>query len=415
MNKSEKTRQAILITREKRKNQTCKVFEVKIDKSKLSDSKITKMFSLFREAKWLYNHCLAQDDIFLINKVNTVLVMNKDKELEERPIENLSSQMKQSIIEKCKQNIINLSKAKKKGISVGRLKFKSEYNSIPLKQFGVTYKIIGCKHIKIQGIKGKIRVNGLEQIQESFDIACGNLIKRNNEFYLYITTFSNKENKQIPSNGIGIDFGIATDFTFSNGIKLNTNFDTSKLKRDQQRLSKKKKGSKNHYKQRNKLRKQYERLDNQKRDVKNKLVSYLKSNFNHIAIQDENIKGWHSSLFGKQVQDSILGITLSELKKHDKTFIVDRFVPTTKACYICGQIQNILLSERLFVCDCGLVEDRDVKSAKAILLSSKLFIPTEYRDLKPVEKKTTVDMFNYLNTFISHASVNQEANVFKHW
>ena len=41
---------------------------------------------------------------------------------------------------------------------------------------------------------------------------------------------------------------------------------------------------------------------------------------------DENIKGWHSGLFGKQVQQSILGGIISELKKLPQTSIVDRLV-----------------------------------------------------------------------------------------
>ena len=411
MTKNELIKQTLKETSEKRKNQVCKVFEIKFDYSHLSKEKLNYLNKLFLEAKWIYNFCLSQEDIFKISdKIKKVTILNKNRELEERTIKFLSSQMKQSIIDKCKQNIINLSKAKKKGLKVGKLKFKKEINCIPLKQFNMTYKIIDKKYIKLQGFKKYFKVMGLNQLPENCDFANANLIKRNNNFYLMITTYQTKINKVIPNNEIGIDFGIRDDFTFSNGIKINTKFNLNKVKREHKKLSKKVKNSKNQYKQKISLRKEYEKISNKKKDVKNKLISYLKNNFSHIAIQDENIKGWHHGLFGKQVQQSILGITLSELKKHDKTKVVVRFEPTTKCCYNCGKMNKISLDERIYKCSCGLVEDRDVKSAKTILIFSKEKIPMEHRDLKPVEKEITSNMLNYFNKFVNHISVKQEAH-----
>ncbi|GEM_PF-5691461 len=41
---------------------------------------------------------------------------------------------------------------------------------IPLKQYGNTYKILDKNHIRIQGIKQKIRVRGLKQIPAGADL-----------------------------------------------------------------------------------------------------------------------------------------------------------------------------------------------------------------------------------------------------
>ena len=38
----------------------------------------------------------------------------------------------------------------------GSLRFKSELNCIPLKQYGNTYKFISCNKIKIAGISGSL-------------------------------------------------------------------------------------------------------------------------------------------------------------------------------------------------------------------------------------------------------------------
>ena len=44
--------------------------------------------------------------------------------------------------------------------------------------------------------------------------------------------------------------------------------------------------------------------------------------------------------------------------------IVDRFYPSSKLCHCCGQIKSDLkLSDRVYKCDCGYVEDRDYNAS----------------------------------------------------
>jgi putative transposase len=44
--------------------------------------------------------------------------------------------------------------------------------------------------------------------------------------------------------------------------------------------------------------------------------------------------------------------------------VVDRFYPSSKLCNSCGQIKKDLkLSERIYRCDCGYVENRDINAA----------------------------------------------------
>ncbi len=57
-------------TKKKRKSQSCKVYEIKIDKSHLSQSTIHHLNKLFQEFKWIYNFFLSQPNI---NQVNTKL------------------------------------------------------------------------------------------------------------------------------------------------------------------------------------------------------------------------------------------------------------------------------------------------------------------------------------------------------
>jgi hypothetical protein len=126
------------------------------------------------EAKWFYNYLVAGIE----NRLNKQSEKLKEVEIktpngfERRKLKILGSQIKQGIIERIKDNLKALKKLRKQGYKVGRLQFKSDFRSIPLKQFGNTYKIdFGRNRIKIQGIKKWFRVLGLHQIPKNADIA----------------------------------------------------------------------------------------------------------------------------------------------------------------------------------------------------------------------------------------------------
>jgi putative transposase len=184
--KKENIKAALKATKAKRKNQFCRVYELKIDKSHLNNETREHLNRLFLEAKWFYNHILAQKDIFNLDfddKIKEIPVMVKDV-FEIRSLDCLSSHMKQSLIERTQDNIRGLHERKEKGYKVGKLKYKSLIQSIPLKQYGNTYKIIDDKYVHVQGIKQKIRVRGLKQIPSNADYANGTLIRKHGDYYL---------------------------------------------------------------------------------------------------------------------------------------------------------------------------------------------------------------------------------------
>jgi hypothetical protein len=110
-NFSEKAKQTI----QRHKLMSCKTFELKIDKSSLSTTKLNYLNRLFLEAKWEQNYILSSKDIFHFDtKPNKVIVLNKDFEQEEREITCLSSQMKENIKEKLMSAVKSLSAKKKK-------------------------------------------------------------------------------------------------------------------------------------------------------------------------------------------------------------------------------------------------------------------------------------------------------------
>ena len=80
----------------------------------------------------------------------------------------------------------SLSAKKKKGYKVGKLKFKSSCNSIPLRQFGNTHRIKSLTKVGITGITGNFRVHGLEQFADNpnAEIANAKLLKKPDGYYI---------------------------------------------------------------------------------------------------------------------------------------------------------------------------------------------------------------------------------------
>jgi len=146
--KNEAIKNSLKETKERRKTQTPVVYELKLQN--LTDKDIETLERLFLEAKWFRNFVVA-DITNRLNKntwkLKEVDVKLKDK-LEKREITHLGSQIKQEIVDRVGDDLRALHNSRAKGNIVGTLKFKSEVNSIPLKQYGITYGI-DFKHNKV--------------------------------------------------------------------------------------------------------------------------------------------------------------------------------------------------------------------------------------------------------------------------
>jgi putative transposase len=401
--KNEIIKASLLATKEKRKNQTCRVFEVKIDRSHLNQETEFHLNRLFLESKWLYNHIISQDDVFEIDyKIQEVPVKVKE-DFEIRELKYLSSQMRQSLIKRTVDNIRGLIQLKENGRKIGKLKFKSEIQSIPLKQYGNTYRILDDKYIRIQGIKQKIRVNGLDQIPEEIDIANGTLIHKHGDYYLYITTYQTIEKSIVPIRQLGIDFGIANQMTFSDGIQIQYSISINKkLRKLHKKLSRQELHGNNWNKTRIRLDKEYSFLNNKKKDIKNKIVHRIKDSFRTVCYQNENIKAWQR-IWGRKILSTSIGEIISTLDKKVQTPVeVDRLFPSTKTCSKCSNIQEIGLDERTYVCknkNCRSVMNRDHNSGNCILNEGLKQIGTERIELTPDEIITsTLASLEYYNS-----------------
>jgi len=363
----EKRKQTLL----RRRTQEAKTFELKFDKSKISKTKLAILNRLFLEAKWFTNYIIANG---ILNfkphadyKVKTVPVKVGDT-FQEREIQMLSSQMKQALIKRLQDNVRGLAELKKKGVKVGKIKFVKAVHSIPLMQYGVTYWVKKDNIIHIQGI-GNFKVSGLDQIPENAELSSANLVERNGDYYLYVTCFLPKEDKHEKEKAIGIDLGVKNQITFSNGVKIQYLVPMSKrLRRLYHFFSQAKPGSRNREKLLLKIKREFEKQNNKKRDIINKVARFVTTNYSKVVFQDDNIRSWQK-LFGKKIYETSIGGIRNALKRKASTPVeVGRFIKTTGVCPVCRTNVKLDLSQRELTCpSCNSTFDRDVASALVIL------------------------------------------------
>ena len=414
----QKRKESRLATKQLRKGQDCRVIQLKLKESHFNSITTEAIEMQFVEAKWLWNYIIGDG---LIGKgiakkpIHHVPVRYPNKETGEyveviKDLKHLSAQSRQAVAEQIQSNIKTLQTTKAKGQRIGAVKCKSEVNSIELKQYGISYKFQGNR-IKIAGIKQPLKVSGMEQLDLSIMTpANARLIRKPSGYYIYLTAWIDKAVSNIrptkkghkmkmtqSGKSVGLDLGIKTSIVTSDGEAINIRISESdQLKQRQRRYSRllrlnKRKRSNNANKINRLIRKEHEHITNQKKDIANKAICYLTSNYDTIVIQNENIKGWHKGLFGKQVQHSALG-TLKTALKNAGAVVVDRYDATTKECYRCGHKNAIQLGDSLFVCSsCGHEEERDIKAAKTILMKGgHIPNPTQLMETKLVDLNSPI-------------------------
>lgn len=188
------------------------------------------------------------------------------------------------------------------------------------------------------------------------------------------------------SEGIGIDLGLKDFAIVSNG-KIYKNINKSaklkklekKLVREQRSLSRKyenlKKGEstqkRNIQKQKLKIQKLHHRIDNIRTDYINKIIAEIvKTKPSHITIEDLNVSGMMknrhlSKAVASQKFYEFKTKLLAKCREYGiELRIVDRWYSSSKTCHCCKSIKKDLkLSDRVFRCDCGYIEDRDFNAA----------------------------------------------------
>ena len=205
----------------------------------------------------------------------------------------------------------------------------------------------------------------------------------------YVSVLIEIPNNKIANNsneGIGIDLGIKDFAIVSNGKTYKNINKSAKLKklekqliREQRSLSRKyeniKKGEStqraNIQKQKRVVQKLHHKIDNIRTDYINKTIAEIvKTKPSYITIEDLNVSGMMKNKhLSKAVASQKFYEFRTKLQAKCKESgielrVVNRWYPSSKTCHCCGTIKKDLkLSDRIFQCDCGYIEDRDFNAA----------------------------------------------------
>ena len=385
-----KIRESRKATSLRRQSQVVHCYELKIVEKRLNKTQREELDMIFLEGKRFYNFILSEKkkrevplNLIIPTDFKEVVCLDKDRKEVSFKLEFLPSHYKQTIHGRMISNEKTIRSLVKKGLQKhGSLKFKSELNCIPLKNMDWSFK--SANKVKLMGVTGKILVRGVHQIPQRSEFANANLLKKPDGLYLKVTCYQSKEDvEDQKTNGkeIGLDFGIKTNITTSEGEKLNISVQESdRLKTLQRELQRRVKGSKNRSKTIKLIQREYQKLSNKKTNQANQIIHKLRQ-YDKIIMQDEQLSKWHQEKgMSKVVQHSCMGLVKAKLLQLPQVVVLDKLIPTTKWCPKCGKKNEMPLEKRTYECECGYSEDRDVHAARSMLEISHL-VPPEQREV----------------------------------
>jgi putative transposase len=193
----------------------------------------------------------------------------------------------------------------------------------------------------------------------------------------------NEKNPETSAEGkvVGIDLGLNHFAITSDGSKV-SKYDNPRylakheknLKRKQQNLAKKQKGSNSRHRYRKVVARVYERVSNSRQDFLHKLSRKLVNENQVVVVESLHVKGMvRNHTLAKAISDAGWGTFTNFLaykleRKGGKLVEIDRWFPSSKLCSNCYyQIDELPLDVREWTCShCGTHHDRDGNAATNI-------------------------------------------------
>ena len=332
----------------------------------------------FGHSRWVYNHFLNerkeqyQADKKSDNYYKQAATLTKlKKEDETKWLKEVNSQTLQFALRSLDTAFLNFFRG---NAQFPKFKSRKHKNTFTVPQFGT----IEDGEINIPKLKDGIKVKLHREVKGK--IGKMNITKTPTGKY-YVSIFTEQVIEELPKTNkqVGIDLGLKDFVITSDNKKFKNNRYTKKyakkLKKAQQHLSRKQKGSNGFEKQKLKVAKIHEKIASCRLDTLHKVSKQLVNQYDLISIEDLNVKGMiKNHKLSKHIADASWGnfVTLLQYKCdwYGKELVkVNRFYPSSKTCGDCGWInQNLKLSDREWTCkSCGVIHDRDENASRNIL------------------------------------------------
>ena len=283
------------------------------------------------------------------------------------------SQVVQNVSDRVSKSFKNFFRRVKEGAKEkGFPRFKSRVYSITYPQMGFKFKSerrLYCSKIGSIPIvlhrppKGKVKTL---------------TIKRNHACQWFAVFACEVEPKNVKHKGenVGIDVGITSFATLSDetAIKNPRHLlkSENRLRKLQQSLSRKKKGSNNRKKARFKVARCHQGIVDQRNDFLHKLTYKLTKKYKLISIEDLKIKNMvKNHHLSKHIHD-VSWSRFADMLSYKAVTCGGEVVKvnprnTSKTCNNCGHIQDMPLNKRMFKCEsCGVNVNRDLNASRNI-------------------------------------------------
>jgi putative transposase len=259
-------------------------------------------------------------------------------------------------------------------------RFKSKHGKQSI-QYPQNVQVIGSC-LKFPGRVGTVKAKIDRSIEGTIKTVTVSL-EPSGKYYASILTEVEGENPTPSTDGrvIGIDLGIAHFAVTSDGNKVSKYNNPrhlakheKNLKRKQQKLARKEKGSNSKHKYRKVVARVYERIRNSRADFLHKLSRKLVNDNQVVVVENLHVKGMvRNRNLAKAISDAGWGMFTNFLayKLEDKGGVlveIDRWFPSSKLCSNCyNQVSELPLDVREWTCpQCKTHHDRDGNAATNI-------------------------------------------------
>jgi putative transposase len=275
----------------------------------------------------------------------------------------------------------NFFEGRKAGRNTGFPRFKSKKRTRPSFYLANDRFSVGDHWISISKLG---RVNMAESLRFSGKILSARISKQASWWFVSITVEMADAIPVNPNPAVGVDVGLTRLATLSDGRRYENqrplDHQLKKLRQLNKDLARRKIGSKNWGKTKDKLGRLYYEIGCQRADWLHKQTTEIARTAGIVAVEDLHVKGLiRNRCLSRSFSDAAVGKLLDLLESKvplqgGLLLKVDRFFPSSQICHCCGARQeDLTLADRVFVCpnpDCGYVSDRDENAALNLVLEA---------------------------------------------
>lgn len=356
-----------------------KAFKYRIYPKKSQQSILRKQLE---QCRWLYNHLLEQRKTAFEERKESLSCFGQQRTYKQlkadRPsLSTVHSQVLQNVavrIDLAFKAFFRRCKATEKP-GYPRFRGRNRYDSITYPQYGNGAKLNPDGGLQLSKI-GQVKMVYHRPIQGTPKTIT---IRRSatGKWYATITCEWEPTPQKPNPKQVGIDVGLNYFAVLSTGEKIeNPRFfrtEEKALAKEQRRLSKVDKETKQYRKRKKVVSRIHERIGFRRHNFIHQLSWYITSLFGFIAVEDLNVNSLvHNHCLAKSISDAAWSAFFSALfykaECAGRTCVAVNPAYTSQTCSSCGHRQKMSLGKRIYKCPCCHLEiDRDLNASINIL------------------------------------------------